>query len=189
MSKELSIPQTSEYRAFLIDLKQRLHTAQVRSALAANAELMTLYGYGRSIITLQQEKAWGSSVVKQLSQDFMNAYPGVSGFSRTHLFAMRQMALFFDPDSVIVPQAVGQLPWGHTRVLMAKTKERATAECVVRMTHLLLASFFVRIETDSMSNMPCETSISQSGSVHSNSMKFRAIYKLSCQLQKSGNRN
>jgi hypothetical protein len=42
MSEELSIPQTSEYRAFLIDLKQRIHTAQMRSALATNAELMGL---------------------------------------------------------------------------------------------------------------------------------------------------
>jgi predicted nuclease of restriction endonuclease-like (RecB) superfamily len=139
-------------------------------------------------MTLQQEKAWGSSVVKQLSQDLMNAYPGVSGFSRTNLFAMRQMVMFFDPDSEIVPQAVGQLPWGHIRVLMAKTKELSTAEYYAKATleygwtRDVLASFFVRIEIDSMSNMPCETSISQSGSVHSNSMKFRAIYKLSCQL-------
>lgn len=123
MSKALSIPQTSEHRAFLVDLKQRIHTAQMRSALAANAALMGLYWYiGRSILALQQEKAWGCAVVKRLSLDLMNAYPGVSGFSRTNLFAMRQMVLFFDPDSEIVPQSVGQLPWSHIRVIMAKTK-------------------------------------------------------------------
>lgn len=63
MSKELLIPQASEYRAFLVDLKQRIHTAQMRSALAANAELIGLYWYiGRSILSLQQKKAWGSAV-------------------------------------------------------------------------------------------------------------------------------
>lgn len=64
----------------------------------------------------------------------MNAYPGVSGFSRTNLFAMRQMVLFFGPDAEIVPQAVGQLPWGHIRVIMAKTKELSIAEYYAKAT-------------------------------------------------------
>jgi predicted nuclease of restriction endonuclease-like (RecB) superfamily len=135
MSKELLLLQSSEYRDFLADLKGRIHAAQMRSALAANAEMIGLYWYiGRSIIQLQQEKPWGNAVVKQLSADLIKAYPGISGFSRTNLFAMRQMVLFFDPQSKIVPQAVGQLPWGHIRVILAKIKDLTIADFYLKGT-------------------------------------------------------
>jgi len=135
MSKELSLFQSSEYLNFLTDLKGRIHTAQMRSALAANAEMIGLYWHiGRSIIQIQQEKPWGNAVVKQLSIDLIKAYPGISGFSRTNLFAMRQMVLFFDPQSEIVPQAVGQIPWGHIRVIMAKVKDLKIADFYLKGT-------------------------------------------------------
>ena len=83
MSKELSLLQSSEYQNFLTDLKGRIYAAQMRSALAANAELIGLYWHiGRSILSLQKEKSWGNAVVEKLSVDLKKAYPGVSGFSR-----------------------------------------------------------------------------------------------------------
>jgi len=38
------------------------------------------------------------------------------------LFAMRQFYAFFSPQFAVVPQPVGQMPWGHVRTLLAKVK-------------------------------------------------------------------
>ena len=125
----MNILNSSDYTAFLTDLKNRIHATQMRAMRAANAELIGLYWHiGKSIIDLQKSKGWGNAVVEQLSTDLKRAYPGIAGFSRTNLFAMRQMYLFFGSGSEFVPQSVGQLPWGHTRVVLGKIKELQTAE-------------------------------------------------------------
>lgn len=129
MSKEIDFLASSEYHDFLVDLKSRIYAAQMRSALAANAELLGLYWHiGHSILRLQNEQSWGNAVVQQLSADLHKSYPGIAGFSRSNLFAMRQMVLFFGTDSEFVPQAVGQLPWGHIRVILAKVKDLSIAD-------------------------------------------------------------
>lgn len=72
---------------------------------------------------LVNNKGWGASVVEQLARDLHGEYPGMSGFSRTNLFAMRQFYLFFLSEFKKVPQPVGLLPWGHIRVLLSKVKD------------------------------------------------------------------
>lgn len=145
MENGINLNKTSEYRSFLSDLKKRIHNSQMRAALSANKEMIELYWHiGLSVINLQKEKSWGNAVVEQLSEDLKNSYPGITGFSRTNLFAMRQMVLFFlpyittelsnnevistnativPPKATIVPQLVGLLPWGHIRVLISKIKD------------------------------------------------------------------
>lgn len=54
--------------------------------------------------------------------DLQASHPGIKGFSRTSLFAMRQFYAFFSPQCEVVPQPVGQLPWGHVRTLLDKVK-------------------------------------------------------------------
>ncbi len=116
------------YRLALADIKQRIRTAQVRAIFTVNSELLALYwDIGRRLLQWQAEQGWGAAVVEQMAHDLQIAYPGVKGFSRTSLFAMRQFYAFFSPLSEIVPQAVGQLPWGHVRTLLAKIKAVDTA--------------------------------------------------------------
>jgi predicted nuclease of restriction endonuclease-like (RecB) superfamily len=70
----------------------------------------------------QGERGWGAAVLEQMARDLQVTYPGMKGFSRTSLFAMRQLYAFFSPQFECVPQAVGQMPWGHVRTLLAKVK-------------------------------------------------------------------
>jgi len=75
-----------------------------------NAELLGLYWeIGRQLDAWQRERAWGSAAVEQMAQDLQASYPGMKGFSRTSLFAMRQFHAFFSPQFEVVPQPVGQL--------------------------------------------------------------------------------
>ena len=113
-----------DYRLALETVKQRIQAAQARAVLAVNAELLALYwDIGRTLTNLQQERGWGAAVVEQMAKDLQAAYPGMAGFSRTSLFAMRQFYVFFSAQHEFVPQAVGQIPWGHVRTLLAKIKD------------------------------------------------------------------
>ena len=117
-----------DYRLALESIKQRIQSAQVRAVWAVNAELLNLYwDIGRQLQQWQSERDWGSAVVERMALDLQAAYPGMKGFSRNSLFAMRQFHAFFSPTFEFVPQAVGQMPWGHVRTLLAKVKTGDTA--------------------------------------------------------------
>lgn len=143
------------YQSWFSEIKEKISSAQVRSALAANRELICFYyEMGASIILKQREMAWGNKVIDQLSADLKSEFPGISGFSRTNLYYMKIFYEFFScfDDAInsvcfgavavpkqIVPQAGGQLqmpdivqlaanlPWGHLKVLLDKVKEPSVA--------------------------------------------------------------
>ncbi|MBF0625279.1 MAG: DUF1016 family protein [Magnetococcales bacterium] len=107
---------------WLAELKNRIHNAQQRASLAVNRELVSLYWQiGRDILARQGREGWGAKVIERLAQDLRSAFPEMKGFSRANLMYMRAFAEAW-PDSEIVQQAVGQLPWGHNLVLLAKLK-------------------------------------------------------------------
>jgi predicted nuclease of restriction endonuclease-like (RecB) superfamily len=118
------ITHHSNYRLALESIKQRIQTSQLRAVLTVNAELLNLYwDIGRQLDVWQRERAWGSAVVEQMAKDLQATYPGMKGFSRTSLFAMRQFYAVLSPRFEFVPQPVGQIPWGHVRTLLAKVKD------------------------------------------------------------------
>lgn len=103
-------------RAALAAIKQRIQSSQTRAVLAVNAELLDLYWeIGRQLDAWQRERAWGSAVVEQMARDVQASYPGMKGFLRTSLFAMRQFHALFRSQFEVVPQPVGQMPDGHLR--------------------------------------------------------------------------
>ena len=116
----------TDYRQGLEDIKRRIQSAQTRAVLAANTELLQLYwDIGRQLAQWQKERDWGTAVVEQMATDLQSAYPGIKGFSRPSLFAMRQFYAFFSPrfgQFEFVSQPVRQIPWGHIRTLLVKVK-------------------------------------------------------------------
>lgn len=117
------ITRDTDYRQALTDIKLRIQSAQVRAVFAVNSELLALYwDIGRRLLQWQKDQGWGAAVVEQMSSDLHASYPEMKGFSRSSLFAMRQMVAFFSPQFEFVPQPVGQMPWGHVRTLLAKVK-------------------------------------------------------------------
>jgi len=80
------IPPPEGYADWLADLKTRIHSAQQRSALAVNRELVTLYWQiGRDILARQAEQGWGAKVIDRLAHDLRNTFPEMKGFSRANL--------------------------------------------------------------------------------------------------------
>lgn len=117
----------TDYRQGLEDIKRRIQSAQTRAVLAANTELLQLYwDIGRQLAQWQKERDWGTAVVEQMATDLQSAYPGIKGFSRPSLFAMRQFYAFLSPrfgQFEFVSQPVRQIPWGHIRTLLVKVKD------------------------------------------------------------------
>jgi len=124
------------YEEFLGQLKERISTARLRAALAANRELIELYWHiGRSVVEQQKTKGWGNAVIAHLGDDLQKAFPGESGFSRTNVYRMRALFLAYQGAGQIVPQLVGQitqsglplavaeLPWGQNVVLVEQLKD------------------------------------------------------------------
>lgn len=111
------------YAQWLAELKNRIHTAQQRAALAVNRELVLLYWQiGRDILERQAQQGWGAKVIERLAHDLRTAFPEMKGFSRANLMYMRAFAAAW-PNAEIVQQTVGRLPWGHNLVLLSKLKE------------------------------------------------------------------
>jgi predicted nuclease of restriction endonuclease-like (RecB) superfamily len=110
------------YEALLVELKERIRTAQLRASVAVNRELILLYWQtGRDILVRQQEHGWGAKVIDRLSQDLRREFPGVEGFSPRNLKYMRAFARAW-PDESIVQEALAQITWYHNLALLEKIK-------------------------------------------------------------------
>jgi hypothetical protein len=76
---------------WLHTLKNRIQSARISAARAANRELILLYwDKGRVIVEKQQALGWGKTVVERLSADLQAVFPGLKGFSVNNLWLMRQ---------------------------------------------------------------------------------------------------
>jgi len=118
---ELALPD--DYPHLLADLKAQIRSAQWTAARVVNTQLIELYwGIGKAILDRQKAEGWGTRVIDRLSDDLRAAYPDMRGLSRSNIHYMRQMAAAWS-ESAVVPQPVGQLPWGHVRVLLDKLDE------------------------------------------------------------------
>ncbi len=113
-----------EYASWLNQIKQQISTARQKAALSLNTSLIELYWHiGSQIVEKEKEATWGSSLIERLARDLAFEFPDIKGFSRRNLYAVRQWYLFYSMHSLIVPQTVAQIPWGHNRLIISKIKD------------------------------------------------------------------
>ena len=122
------------YAEWLTQLKGRIAHARQRATLAANAELVSLYGQiGREILNRQAEQGWGAKVINRLAHDLKEAFPDMRGFSTRNL---KYMAYFAEhcPAGLIGQQPAAQLPWFHIVTLLTKLVDPAEREWYAAQT-------------------------------------------------------
>lgn len=108
------------YADWLAEIKQRVTAARQRAALAANAELVTLYWHiGHEILQRQTTQGWGSKVIDRLARDLRIAFPEMKGFSARNLKYMRFFAEHC-PEQRFGQQPAAQLPWFHIVTLLTQ---------------------------------------------------------------------
>jgi predicted nuclease of restriction endonuclease-like (RecB) superfamily len=116
-NKPISPATAGNYAGLLADIKQRIRTAQVRTAMAGNASMLMLYWeIGGVLAERQKTEGWGTSVLPRLATDLHNDLPEVKGFSTRNL---RLMIQFFDEYPAFGPiwqRAVAKLSDDSTGV-------------------------------------------------------------------------
>jgi predicted nuclease of restriction endonuclease-like (RecB) superfamily len=129
----MTIDRTN-YQELLIEVKERIRSAQYTALKAVNHELITLYwDIGRLIVDRQQTAGWGKSVVEQLAQDIQAEFPGISGFSTANLWRMRAFHLAYTNNPNLAP-LVREIGWTHNLVILEKCKDDLEREFYLRMT-------------------------------------------------------
>jgi predicted nuclease of restriction endonuclease-like (RecB) superfamily len=137
----------SEYKNWLIELKTNIKRSQIKAALAVNSQLIQLYwDLGKQIVDKQAHTTWGSGFIDQLSKDLRDEFPEMGGFSRTNLFAVKKLYLFYNQPVTFIPQVGGQIenlqiltlcsqiPWKHNVLIIEKIKDISEALFYIKQT-------------------------------------------------------
>ncbi len=132
MAKKDSLP--INYSQALEEIKNRVRAAQYEAFKVVNREMIVLYwDIGRIIISRQQEKSWGKSVVERLALDLQKEFPGIAGFSTRNIWYMRRFYLCYQEGSKLQP-LVAEIAWSHNLVILEKCKDELEREFYIRMT-------------------------------------------------------
>jgi len=152
----------NEYKSWITSLKEKIHSVQIKAAVAVNVEMIALYwDIGRTIVEKQEYSNWGTGLIKQMAKDLKKELPEVSGFSQANLYVMRQFFLFY-LNTEIVQQVAGKLanakelpgneilqqaaviltgnslltkiPWWHHQVILSKCKNESEAIFYIQQT-------------------------------------------------------
>src|SRR5476651_2107433 len=116
-SKPISSATVGNYAGLLADIKQRICTAQVRTAMAGNASMLMLYWeIGGVLAERQKIEGWGAAVLPRLATDLHNDLPEVKGFSVRNLKLMTQFFREYPDFSAIGQPPVAQLSDNSTGV-------------------------------------------------------------------------
>lgn len=108
------------YKNLLVELKEKVRSAQIKAAIAVNSELIQLYWeIGASVLREQEKEKWGSKVIERLSKDLRETFPKMKGLSLRNVQFMVQFAREY-PNFEIVKQLVSQIPWGHNILLLQR---------------------------------------------------------------------
>lgn len=99
-----------EYNQWLVLLKEKIRSSQLKAALIVNSELLSLYwDLGKAITEKQTQSDWGDKVIPQLSDDLCSEFPDIKGFSMSNLYNIRKWYQFYCRDNKLFQQAVGKL--------------------------------------------------------------------------------
>ena len=87
-------------------IRTRVYQSQNRAFQAVNKELISLYwDLGKVIAEKQEAEEWGKSTVERLAKDLQGEFVGVSGFSTSNLWYMRQFYIAYRDTPKLQPLA------------------------------------------------------------------------------------
>ena len=98
MPKDVSknLEADSGYRDWLIQLKDKLRSVQIKATVAVNREMLLFYWeLGADIVEKQKSASWGDQFLPLLSRDLFAEFLEMKGFSVSNLKYMRQWFLFY----------------------------------------------------------------------------------------------
>jgi len=68
-NREIHI-QSNDYKVFIKQIKNQIHSSQIKVAISVNRGMLKLYWFiGSEIVKNQKNANWGDGLVKQVSKD------------------------------------------------------------------------------------------------------------------------
>lgn len=123
-----------DYGSLLLDIKQRVRTAQYEALKAVNKELIGLYwDIGHLLSDRRAGTHWGKAVVSQLAADLQAEFPGIGGFSASNLWRMKLFYETYAQNEKLAP-LVREIGWTHNLIILEKCRDHAEREFYLRMT-------------------------------------------------------
>lgn len=144
-----NILNNKEYKIWLISLKDKLRSTQIKAAIAINSALIIFYWELGKLIA-QKENLWGSKLINNVSKDLKDEFPNMKGLSVRNLKYCKGFYSFY--ENVIGQQLVAQLqitdtievdisnqlmvqiPWGHNIIIFTKAKNIKEATFYLKKT-------------------------------------------------------
>ncbi len=130
--------ETTEYKEFIKEIKQRIKEVQIKAFLQVNRTLLEFYWeLGSKIVQKEKKAYWGSGFLKNMSRDLMLEFPDIKGLSLRNIKYIRQWYLFYSTENQKGQQVVAQLVlilWGHNLHIVTKCKDINQALFYVKKT-------------------------------------------------------
>ncbi|MDR3184253.1 MAG: PDDEXK nuclease domain-containing protein [Prevotellaceae bacterium] len=123
------IMNVSDFSAWMSVLKAKIHAVRNKLIFSINTQILELYWeMGRDIAEKQEKSGWGSGFIDRIATELKHEFPEIKGFSRRNVYAILQWYKFYSVKYPFVPHHVAQIPWGHNRLIITKTKDIEEAE-------------------------------------------------------------
>lgn len=111
------------YPVFIKEIKERIVTERLRTVVAANSTMISLYWeIGNKILEQQKVQGWGAKVIDRMSYDLKQSFPDMHGFSPRNLKYMRKFAEAW-PELEIVQRTVALISWRSNITLLDKLSD------------------------------------------------------------------
>ena len=152
----------NEYKKWIVEVKQKIRSSQIKAAVAVNTALIEFY-WDLGKMLSEKEMIWGEKLVEQVAKDLKQEFPNMQGLSRSNLFNTKKFYQFYNSTKLVqqpvgligqepvaqsqvldntqdmnvpelVPQAVAQIPWGHNILIFTKSKDVNEAIFYVQKT-------------------------------------------------------
>jgi predicted nuclease of restriction endonuclease-like (RecB) superfamily len=115
-------------------ISQLIAEAKTRAYQAVNRELVTLYWHiGEYASEQVRAKAWGKSVVKELSSFIQQSEPNIVGFSSQNIWRMIQFYEAYKDDTKLSTLS-REVSWSHNVEIFSNTKSKEESEFYLRLT-------------------------------------------------------
>ncbi len=130
----MSTIQQNDYSQFLLEIKERIRSAQYEAMKAVNREMIALYwDIGKSIVDKQTQLGWGKAIVETLAKDLQNEFPGIQGFGSRNIWYMLQFYTEYQRSELLQP-LVAEISWSKHLVIMTKCKNEQERQFYILAT-------------------------------------------------------
>ena len=133
----------TDYKQWLAELKGKIRSTQIKAAIAVNSALIQFYWELGKMIA-EKENVWGDKLIEQVAKDLQSEFPDIKGLSKSNLKYCKRFYEFYanvigkqlvdqlqhDESKAIVfrQQLVAQIPWGHSKIIITKIKDKNETE-------------------------------------------------------------